>query len=177
MSKGRNKHSAYYQFLEPFLESGNNEEIQKAKKEWFRKYKAEWRKAYRKKNKEFTISWTKEELKILSQEAKRHRLSKTRFIKKATMGYIDKRYIVPYQEEVNKTLQILAMIYNGIEDISKEGILPGNIAKDLQAVINRLEHDFRVAIFSPKTIEQVLSEVVKAKPGIKARLIQFIETL
>lgn len=177
MNKSRKKINAYYQFLEPFLENGNNEEIQKAKKEWFRKYKAEWRKAYRKKNKEFTISWTKEDLKILSQEAKRHRLSKTRFIKQATMGYIDKRYIVPYQEEVNKSLQILAMVYNSIEDISEEGKLAGNIAKDLHAIINHLEHDFRIAIFSPKTIEQVLSEAVKEKPNIKARLIQFIENL
>lgn len=177
MSKGRKIHTAYYQFIEPFLERGNKEEILKAKKDWQRRYKAEWRKAYRKKNKELTISWTKEEVKTLTQESKRHRLSKTRFIKQATMGYIDKRYIVPYFEEVNKSLQLLAMAYNSIEDISEESILSDNIAKDLQAIIYSLEHDFRVVIFSPKTIEQVLSEAVKEKPDIKIGLIQFIETL
>lgn len=177
MKERGKKYSAYYQYLKPFLENGNDDAIKKAKKDYRRKYKAEWRKQNRKINKELTIPWTKNEKTILSAESKRHKLSNTRFIKKAVMAYIDKRYIVPNQNEVNKMLQLIALTYNSIEEMQNEDIFSQVTAKNLQNKIDQLERDIRIAIFSPKTIEQVITEVIKARPTVKQQLIQFIETI
>ena len=171
------KHSAFYQYLEPFLESGNASVIKKAKAEWRKKYKADWRRNTRKENKEITVSWSQDEFRILKAESKRHRLSSTAFIKKTVMAYIDKRYIVPNQNAVNKILQLLALTYNSIEEMQNEQLLSYNTEKKLHSEISQLERDIRIAIFSPKTIEQLISESIKEKPVIKTRLKEFIETL
>ena len=107
--RGGKKHSAFYKYLDPFLEKGNDGEIKKAKAAWRKKYKAEWRKLNRKENKEIAVPWTKNELIMLKSESKKHKLSNTQFIKKAVMAYIDKRYIVPDVLAVRTLLQFLAM--------------------------------------------------------------------
>ena len=75
MSRQNRKHNAYYQYMEPFFEKGNDAEIQRAKKQYRKQYKAKWRKEHRKKNSEITTTWNNEEYSVLKTEAKKHKLS------------------------------------------------------------------------------------------------------
>ncbi len=79
-----------------------HEDIQRARKQYWREYKRKWRNEQRKKEKEFTITLINEELKMLTYEAKRHKMSRTRFLKETTFAYINKSFIVPDSLEVRK---------------------------------------------------------------------------
>ena len=174
--RGSKKHSAYYKYLDTFLEKGNDAEIKKAKAEWRRKYKAEWRKLNRKENKEITVPWAKGELSILRVEAKRHNLSNTQFIKKAVMAYTDKRYIVPDMLAVRTLLQFLAMEYNSIQEMISDKELTHQTGRLLMDKIDEQEKAIRVALYSPKTLEQLITETIRKDHNAKAGICRLLET-
>jgi hypothetical protein len=176
MMRGGKKHSAYYKYIDPFLEKGNDGEIKKAKAEWRRKYKAEWRKLHRKENKEITVPWTKNELCILKAESKRHKLSNTQFIKKAVLAYIDNRYIVPDVLAVRTLLQFLALEYNSIQEMISEKELNLQSGRLLMEKIDEQEKAIRVALYSPKTLEQVLKEIIRKDSKTKECIYRLLET-
>jgi len=175
MPKRSKRYDNFYQFLTPYLEKGNPEEIAWAKKEYRRVYKATWRKAQRKENKAYTVSWTKEELQTLIESAKKHRQKPTRFIKLATISYINKRYLVPNQQEVNKLLQLVAMTYNAIETISQETEVDLTHIKRMQEELLILEHEMRVTLLSPRTIEQMIEQEIEKDPNTEEYLIRYFE--
>lgn len=177
MTSRRHRHTAFYVYMAPFLELGDEQVIATARKEYRRKYKTQWRKAKRKQIKEITIAWEKDEYKNLKDEAKRHKESITRFIKRATIAYMDKRYVVPNEEQVTRVMQLLALIYNSISELKEEETIRQETGKKLLFDVCQLELDIRVQLFSPKTIEQVITEYIHKKPTHKSQLIEFIQVL
>jgi hypothetical protein len=175
MAKRSKRYADFYQFLTPYLEKGSPAEIAWAKKEYRRRYKAEWRRVHRKENKTFTVGWTKEELGILTVASKKHKVKPTRFIKQATLAYINKRYVVPNQQEVNKILQLVAMTYNAIETIIQESEINITSIRKTEEEIFQLEHEIRVVLLSPKTIEQILELEIQKHPDTKEHITQFLE--
>ena len=111
-----NDKSNLFSFLNSsgILENGTHNQIQKVRAEYWREYKRKWRNAKRKSEKEITISFTQDEFKEISNESKRHKLSRTQFIKKACFAYINKIFIVPDSKEVKRIAQQLSMTYNSI---------------------------------------------------------------
>lgn len=162
--------------MEPFLEKGNEVEISQARADYRRKYKADWRRNRRKQVKEITTVWNDEEFKILQTEVKRHKGSNSRFIKQATIAYINKQYLPVHKAEINKVIQLIALVYNSIEEMKEEEKITHGESKRLKEQIDQLEHDIRVLLFSPKPIWQVISETLTEKPMIKSKLISFIES-
>lgn len=175
MSIRTKRYDAFYQFMEPFLAGANKEEIEQAKKEYRKKYKAQWRRDNRKDYKELTIQWDKNEYQLVKTEAQKHKLSVTRFVKQAALAYINKNYLVLNYNEAIKIMQLLALIYNRIEELHNENILPLQFVKTLQLEMNQLEKDIRLIMFSPKTIEKILADILIEKPNAKTYLINFIE--
>ena len=175
--RGSKKHSAYYKYIDPFLEKGNDKEIKKAKAEWRRKYKAAWRKLNRKENKEITVAWTKNELKILTTESKKHKLSNTRFIKKAVMAYTDKRYIVPDVLVVRTLLQFLALEYNSIQEMVSDKEVNHQTGRLLLEKIDEQEKAIRIALYSPKTLEQLIIETIRKDHKAKVGICRLLETV
>lgn len=161
--------------MEPFFERGIKAEIIEAKKEYRRMYKAAWRKAHRKAHKEITTAWDKPEYDELKIESKKHRLSITRFIKKATQGYIDQRYIPLHQEETQKIIQLLALTLNQIDELCEDGKISNQVSILIEEKVSRLEQDIRITLYSPKTIWHICAEWLREKPKIKSQLISFIE--
>lgn len=177
MTKRKHRHTAFYTYMTPFLETGNDTLITKAKNDYRRKYKTEWRKAKRKQVKEITTTWEKEEYKILKDEANRHKESITRFMKKATVGYINKRYVTPNEAQITKVMQLLALTYNSISELKDESNIPAEAGRKALLDLNELERNIRIALFSPKTIEQTITEYIREKPLIKPLLVEFIQNL
>ena len=85
--------SSIYEYLDStkVLEFGTEQDIAQARKKYWKEYKVQWRRQKRKAEKELTTSWTAEESKILAEAARKHKISKTSFIKTSTLAYIDKR--------------------------------------------------------------------------------------
>src|ERR1019366_2635342 len=151
-----------YDYLDSIkiLESGTDEDITLARKKYWREYKAAWRRNKRKNEKELTTSWAADELAELTKEARRHKISKTKFIKTSTLAYIDKRYIVPDQIEVRRIAQLLSITYNTIREMMDENALHLQTGKIILEKIFDLERQVLVSLHNPKTIEQLITEAV-----------------
>jgi hypothetical protein len=159
------------------LENGTHEEIQKVRNEYWKEYKREWRVAKRMKEKEFTVSFNSDELKILNQEAKRHHLSRTQFIKDTTFAYINNSFIVPDLIELKRISQILAMTYNSVQDLFDANKFNFDLGRDLMESINRLEREILPLIHHPKTIEEYIKIHINKDGGNKFKLLEFINSI
>ena len=175
----RSKKKGIYDYLDSIkvLESGTDEQIILAQKIYWKNYKATWRRNKRKNEKELVTSWAKDELADLSNAAKKHNLSKTRFIKSACLAYIDKRYIVPDQMEVRRIAQLLSITYNSIREMMDENALQLQPGKIILEKMFDLERQVLVSLHNPKTIEQLITEMVKASPQTKSHLFHLLESL
>lgn len=173
--KGRSKkHSAFYEYLEPFLEKGDEKQIALARKQYTRQYKARWRKQKRKFEKELTTSWNKDDLKMLSEAARNHKKSKTSFIKQATLAYINKSFIVPDLFTVREIAQLLTMNYNSIREMMDENALPLQTGKIVLEKIVDLERQVLISLHNPKTLEQLVTDAIKKKPKEKRPFVSVV---
>ena len=159
------------------LEKGTHEEIQKVRSEYWREYKRKWRVAKRRKDKEFAVSFNSDELKILNQQAKRHHLSRTQFIKETTLAYINNSYIVPDLLEVKRISQILAMTYNSIQVLFENNVIKFEIGRDLLDSINKLEREILPLLHNPKPLEEYIKVHIDKVGRNKAHLLEFINSL
>jgi hypothetical protein len=171
--------TSLYTFLKSIgiLENGTNDEIQNARKEYWRKYKCRWRNEKRKKEKEFTISLNRDELTLLNLEAKRHKASRTKFIKHAAFAYINKIYLVPNQSEVRQIAQLLALTYNTIQDLIEENKIDIHISRGVLKSIHKLEREVLPLLSNPLTVEEQLEHYIKKYPEKREALLNLINSL
>ena len=155
MKRAKKKGIYDYLYSIKVLESGTDEDISLARKKYWREYKASWRRKKRKEEKELTTSWTADEITELTNAAKKHKVSKTKFIKTSTLAYINKRYIVPDQIEVRRIAQLLAVTYNSIREMMDEDTLELQTGKIILEKINRLYNILRIRVKYLLLIQQV----------------------
>jgi hypothetical protein len=154
------KTSKYYQYMESFFAKGDTLQIAQAKREYRKLYKREWKKNNKRKYKEVTIRMNTDEYKQIQDEAKRYSTKLAPFMKQSTIAYLQKTYLVPDTDTVNKILQLLKMMYIQVEDMVQE---KGNGAEFLQT-ITQLETDIRIALLSPIDIEQAVKKFIEKNP-------------
>lgn len=167
-----------YQYLESIgiLEQGTEEEISAAKKHYWATYKAAWRKAKRSTETEFITSWTDDELQILDNAAKRHHISRTRFIKQATLAYINSIFIVPDSKAVRNIAQLIGLTLNSLQElIDSENI---STAEGKQAIEHfySLEHTILSTLHNPKSLEQHITDLISEHPNAKEKILSIINT-
>ncbi len=171
----RNKSSLYgYLDSTGVLEKGTSEEIASAKKEYYKVYKRNWRRQRRKTEKELTLSFNRDEMKLIHVEAKRHSLSNTRYIKRATLAYIDKIYLVPEVMQVRGIAQKLSMVYNLLQEIVDERQINAALGSILLSKITSLESDVLIQLHHPKTLEEWIREEISKNSSIKEKIIQLL---
>lgn len=120
MSKRRGK---MWDYLEStgILENGTEEEIKLAKKKYRKEYLLQYKKQQRKNKPEFTINLSKNSEYIKVQnEAKRHKMTVTRFIHQSVLAYISQKFVVPNPEQIAYLEQILSECLNQIQTIVKQ---------------------------------------------------------
>lgn len=178
MKRAKNK-SGIYDYLDSIkvLESGTEQEISQAREKYWREYKARWRKSKRKSEKEICTTWNGDELNVLTKEAKRHKQSRTKFIKSCTHAYINKSYIIPNQSEVRRISQLLAITYNSIREMIDENTLPFHTGKILSDKILQLEREVLVSLYNPKTLQDFIIDEIHKDASFKIRLYQFLQTI
>ncbi|MCC6816171.1 MAG: hypothetical protein IT267_07150 [Saprospiraceae bacterium] len=179
MKKNSNTKSSVYVFLKSngVLENGSPDDIQKVRKEYWREYKRKWRKMKRKSEQEFTITFSADDLKDISLEAKRHKLSRTKFIKRACLAYVNNSFIVPDLKEVRIISQMISMTYNSIQELIEKDTIDFKTGKAIQESIHNLEREILPKLHHPESLEEILKEQIQNKPKLKSRLLEFIESL
>lgn len=159
------------------LEKGTHDDIQRIRNEYWKEYRRKWRNENRKAKKEFTISLSKDELLELTREARRHKLSKTQFIKQACFAYINKSFIVPDSLEVKRISQLLSMIYNSIRELLTENKVEFNSGRNLLESIQKLEREILPTLQNPKSIEEFISQHISKCPENKSKLLALINSI
>lgn len=159
------------------LENGNHDEIQKVKKEYWKEYKRKWRNNKRKMINEITISFTREEFKEITNEAKRHKLNRTNFIRQACFAYLNNSFIVPDLKEVKKISQILTMSYNSIQEMTEENKIDFKASKSILEAIYKLEREILPVLNNPKSLEVLIKEHIEKNARNKNSIIEFINSI
>ncbi len=179
MKRKLNSKSSIYTFLKSsgVLMSGTPDEIRNARIIYWREYKRNWRKLKRRAEKEITLCLTADELQVITKEAKRHKISKTRFIKQACLAYLNKSFIVPDLKEVKKISQILAMSYNFIQEMTEENKMDFKSGKSILESIYRLEREILPVLNNPKSLEVLIKEHIEKNAKNKNSLVEFINSI
>ncbi len=171
--------SSIYAFLKSsgVLENGSHDEIQKVRKEYWREYKSRWRRNKRRIEKEISISLTQDEMKYIGEQAKRHKQSRTKFIKQACFAYINNSFIVPDVKEVKMISQKLSMIYNSIQEMAEENTIEFKSGRIILENIYKLEREILPVLYHPKSLEVLIKEHIDKNARNKDSIIEFINSL
>lgn len=140
----KNAASGMWKYLDEIgiLEKGSDEEIKAAKKAYRKNYLLRFKREQRKKKPEYNVYFSKEngEYDRIFRIAKKHKMTVTAFVHKASLAYIDKTYIVPDGLQVAQLEQLLSECLNEIQLLvrQKEKFFWDRDNK-LQAIEKRIE--------------------------------------
>lgn len=175
MKRAIKKGSRIYTYLEPFIQSGDEQAIEQARQEYQRRYKAAWRQAKRKTQKTFEISFDKDEWQIIRNAKLTHKRSFTHFIKSSALAYCQQKYLVPDQLAYNLVTQELRMVYNKLKDIEEQNRLPVSQIATVLSAFSSVQQTITKHLNNPQTLDEVLTEAIQTIPGYKANLLTIIQ--
>jgi hypothetical protein len=116
------KESPLWKYLEAcgVLEHGTDEQIKVAKRQYRKSYMLAYRKRERKEKPEYIINLSRKngEFDTVARAAHKHSMPITAFIRKATLAYINKTYMVPDRFQVARLEQLLAQCLNEVQRIA-----------------------------------------------------------
>jgi hypothetical protein len=112
-----NPKTKLYQYLEEhnYLK-GDIELFNKGKKQYRKLYKREHQREQRRLYKAIRFWNTKEEYKLVKDQARLHKLPVSRFAKEAITNYINKTIIIPDIRTLAKIKQMLHLVNSGFQD-------------------------------------------------------------
>ena len=169
--------SKLYAYLEKTnVLSGTDEDIRAAKREYRRRYQAAWRKAKRAANQEITVTFSQQELRTITQAAKRHRLARPRFVKLAALAYLNNSFVVPDILAVNSIQEYLIMIYSAVQKLFDENKVSYATSKELLQKIAMLETTVLTALKQPERIEDIMAAEMQKNPALAQTLRELLKT-
>jgi len=164
------------------LERGIEEEIKKARKDYWKIYFTKQKRIQRASKREFTLRFSKgkEEYSKVEFMAKQHKMKITEFLKSAVLAYIDKSYIVPDRLQIAELEQLLSQCLNEIQTIVKqkerfhyERELKYEV---IEKRIEALEEEIAKVLKCPYTIEELVIKGIEEKPSLKEQLLAILTT-
>ena len=105
------KKGAIYSDLKSALASGDQAQVDAAKKVRLNALKAQWRKKKRSEGKEFTIYLSGVSLRLIEQNARKHKRSCTAFLRESSLAYCRKEFLTIDIMAVNQIKEALVMTY------------------------------------------------------------------
>ena len=157
--------------------NGPEEGIAMARKKYWSDFRARWRKQRRKEMKEFTVYFSPADLKVIAKAAVRHKMSRTGYIKRATLSYTDQVFLIPDLIEVRRISQLLAMTYNLLQQMMEEEKLSSQIGKTLQKKIDALEHEVLIRLKNPPTLQEWIEREVRKDRDLKDKILRLLTSL
>lgn len=130
------------------LDTGNEMDIAQKRKEYWNIRKRLSKQEKRKKETEFKIYLTNNELRIIAHSAKSIGTSRTQYIKLAALAYANKRLIIN-QAQVNYITQLLALNSSFLQELVES--TPLDIADTLLRQMANLEQQVITALYNLQT--------------------------
>lgn len=162
------------------LESGTEEEIKKAKKDYRKIYFTLHKRKQRKQSPGFTLCFSKEkgDYGKVAFMARQHRMKISTFLRTAVMAYINKTYIVPDRLQVAELEQLLSQCLNEIQTIVKQrerfSYERELKYEAIEKRIEKLEFQIHQVLKCPYTIEELVIKNINEKPSIKEQLLAIL---
>jgi hypothetical protein len=171
------KHSGLHKHLHDtgVLESGDSELIAKVRAAYWRRYHKEYKREKREKEKEYVVSLSGTEQKIMERQAAGHGQSLTAFIKGAAWAYVHQAYMQPDRAEMGHIGQVLSLCYSGIESLMDSGQYdPGELGKAL-LTITAIDEKLNAISSKPPNLEQAIRKALAEKPYYIITLKKLVE--
>lgn len=120
--KTKRKSSNLWNYLESIdvLSHGTDEEIKNAKKIYWKNWYKQYRSDQRQEKPEFSVSLSRKsgDYGKIALAAKRHKMSVTEFLRKATLAYLDKQFLILNPDQVARIEQSLMQCLNEVQAIT-----------------------------------------------------------
>ena len=152
----RSKKTGLYQYLTSLegLDWNNKHAVNEAKKKYYAQYKLAWAKHRRVVTKQLLVTFTLEEAKEIETLAKKHGLTKNRFIKQACFAYLKKRYLPIDPYTLATIRQTLGQNCIALQVLFTQNLLPYEIGKRVIAMMESLEAKVLFELYNPKEISE-----------------------
>lgn len=167
MSKTK-KHTGIHEFLEQsgVLESNDESLIKKAREAYWRAYRTEFKRSVRERVREFPVQLTKQETAVIEREAESREISISQFLKKATLAYLQKTFLVIPTPELFAIEQVISK--------AKDTLQESGYTKCLEKV-NELEARINNLIFHPQLLEDAIRKALNERPDFKDNLLTILK--
>ena len=178
----KRKSSALWIYLDSIgiLESGSTEEIEAAKRAYWKQYHYNHRRAQRTENAEITVALSRKDgtYKRLNSAAQRHGMTLAAFLRAATESYLSAAYILPDRAVLAHLETLLASCANAIQAVagSKERYFWQREHKIevMEATVMKLEDRVRELFLDPPKLEHEITKALERSPEIRTRLLALI---
>lgn len=169
--------SGIYEYLETcgVLETGTDKELEEARKEYWKKYRATYQRQKRKEQNAFTVLFNKKEMRLLKPVVQKHHSNYTRFIKQATLAYIQQQFVVIDPASVNQIRELLTKNYTTIQNI-EERFPVGYSRVSLTKQFADLEQEIQQALYNPKTLEEAIRTSITSDPDSRYVILKILES-
>lgn len=160
---------------------GTKEDIEAAKKLYRKAYQRAHKKKKREKRPEVTVSLSQGEHCYLTQVANRYEMSLARFLRAASLAYLDKIYLVPHPSKVAKLEQILSRHQSTFDQLSSEARRNGNApAFKLYATFanhfHQMEENITQHLRYPYSLDELLKNAIHTKPAFRTKLQAYLNS-
>ena len=163
------------------LDHGSAEEIDAARKTYWREFRRQNKAKRRLERPEINVALTdKTMLDMFKEAAKDHNRSLSGFIRDSVVAYLEKSFVNPNREDWNKVLQVLYKMEIEIRKISEDDLEAGNYHRNYELLIEKLmqlESDLEVVLQNPMMVEDAIREAIQKKPWHKPQLEKLIHSL
>jgi hypothetical protein len=162
------------------LEKGDEAAIKQAKKAYRKIYFTRYKQHKRKSHPEFTVSLSKEngDYQKIKTAAKEHKLSLPAFLKKATLAYLNEKYLIPDEEQLENIEILLSECLNEIQKIVKqrERIFWGKEQKirDIETIITRLEIKIEEQLSQAPNLKEIIKKELQSNPDLGKQLLAIL---
>ena len=160
------------------IEEGNSDKIKAFKKAYRADYKQTYNKEYREKTVRKTLIFNEEEFSYLSEQAKKHQLKLSPFLKAVIFAYLDSSFVFPEKQTLSNIEQLLREINNRVaqsiqyihlsRDIKIEDI------QNLKQQISQVEFFVSNSLKNPPRLEIWISQQMKNDELFIPKLLQNI---
>ena len=169
--------SGIYEYLETcgVLNMGTDKEIEEARKEYWKKYRAMYQRQKRKEQNAFTVSFTKKEMRLLKPVVQKHHSNYTRFIKQATLAYIQQKFVVIDPASVNQIRELLTKDYTTLQNI-EERFPVDHSRVSLTKQFEVLEHEILQSLYNPNTLKEAIQNSITSDPDSRNLILKILES-
>jgi hypothetical protein len=162
-----NKKLLHFLQTNGILENGSDEEIAKAKSEFWKEENKERLKKFRTQHHRHEISLSQDDFNLLSLASKKYGVQLGTFIRIAAIAYVRSEYLLPSDSRIQELEVAIRRIGNNINQLTRHvhqsGFTQGDL-ESLQNKLNELEDKIAHTIRQPLPLNEFLKLLLKRNP-------------